>query len=165
MTSLNSYPVGRRRLLSLGGLATMATAVPLAACSTPTDQPRPPAKTSAGAPGSGSAGSPSPGSGSAGSGSAGGTTVSTADVPVGGGVILEESPYVVTQPTAGQYKAFTKICTHQGCPVSEIKGESIKCLCHGSEFSIADGSVTQGPADEPLEEFTTSVSGDTITLG
>lgn len=165
MTSLNHYPVGRRRLLSLGGLAAMATAVPLTACSSPTDQPGTPAESSAGAAGSGSASSGSPGSASPGSGSPGGTTVSTADVPVGGGVILEESPYVVTQPTEGEYKAFTKICTHQGCPVSEIKGGSIKCFCHGSEFSIADGSVTQGPADKPLEEFTTSVSGDTITLG
>lgn len=91
--------------------------------------------------------------------------MSTADVPVGGGVILEDSPYLVTQPTEGEYKAFSKVCTHQGCPVSEIKGESIKCFCHGSEFSITDGSVTQGPADKPLDAVNANVSGDTITLG
>src|SRR5690349_15478085 len=43
----------------------------------------------------------------------------TTDVPVGGGVIVDERNVVVTQPTAGQFKAFTAICTHQGCTVAE----------------------------------------------
>lgn len=167
MTSLNSSPLGRRRLLSIGGLAAMATAVPLTACSTPTDRPLEPTNPPAGSSTAGSSGAGSSGAGSPGAASPGApaTTVSTADVPVGGGVILEEAPYLVTQPTEGEFKAFSKICTHQGCPVSEIKGESIKCFCHGSEFSITDGSVTQGPATEPLGSVPAAVTGDTITLG
>ena len=142
--------------MSLGGLAAMATAVPLAACSAPTDRPVAPANPPSGSSTAGSSGAGSPGAAA---------TVSTADVPVGGWVILEEVPYLVTQPTEGEFKAFSKICTHQGCPVSEIKDESIKCFCHGSEFSITDGSVTQGPATKPLGSVPAAVNGDTITLG
>lgn len=92
-------------------------------------------------------------------------TVDTTEVPVGGGVVLSDGPYVVTQPTAGEYKAFSKICTHQGCPVSRITGTDIVCDCHGSHFSINDGSVTNGPATKPLPEATVAVSGTTVTIG
>ena len=47
-----------------------------------------------------------------------GPSVATSKVPVGGGVILQDADYVVTQPSKGKYKAFSKICTHQGCPVA-----------------------------------------------
>ena len=32
-----------------------------------------------------------------------------------------------------------------------IKGKDIDCNCHGSKFSITDGSVLGGPATKPLE--------------
>lgn len=92
-------------------------------------------------------------------------TVKVSDVPVGGGLILTDGPYVVTQPAAGTYKAFAKACTHQGCPVSRITGADIVCDCHGSKFSINDGSVTAGPASTPLPAATVAVSGDSITVG
>jgi Rieske Fe-S protein len=88
-----------------------------------------------------------------------GPSVTTADVPVGGGVILKNAGFVVTQPTKGTYRAFTKICTHMGCKVASIKNENIHCDCHGSEFSIKDGSVTHPPASKPLKEFETTVFG------
>src|SRR5688572_23233833 len=44
-----------------------------------------------------------------------GVSVPAADVPVGGGTVLTEEKVVVTQPTKGEFKAFTAICTHQGC--------------------------------------------------
>ena len=71
-----------------------------------------------------------------------GPSVATSKVPVGGGVILEDADYVVTQPSKGKYKAFSKICTHQGCPVASVNDGVIHCDCHGSEYSIEDGSVT-----------------------
>ncbi|OLT09507.1 hypothetical protein BJF78_30580 [Pseudonocardia sp. CNS-139] len=37
----------------------------------------------------------------------------TADVPVGGGLVLAEQDLVITQPTAGEFKAFSATCTHQ----------------------------------------------------
>ena len=87
-----------------------------------------------------------------------GPSVATSKVPVGGGVILNEADYVVTQPTKGKYKAFTKICTHQGCTVAEVANGVIHCDCHGSEYSIKDGSVVRPPASRPLAEHEVTVS-------
>src|ERR1700759_2003586 len=53
-------------------------------------------------------------------------------VPVGGGVIYEKEKVVVTQPTAGVYKAFDANCTHQKCLVADVKGGTINCACHGA---------------------------------
>ena len=49
------------------------------------------------------------------------------------------------------FKAFTAICTHQGCPVGAVDGGKIVCPCHGSTFSIKDGSPGRpAPAPSPL---------------
>ena len=71
---------------------------------------------------------------------------------------------VVTQPTAGEYKAFSATCTHQGCKVKSVTDGVIVCPCHGSKFAIADGSVASGPAKAPLPEKSVSVEGGSIVL-
>ena len=38
----------------------------------------------------------------------------TSDIPVGGGAVFAEQDIVVTQPEAGQFRAFSATCTHQG---------------------------------------------------
>jgi len=93
-----------------------------------------------------------------------GIAVQAADVPVGGGKILTEANYVVTQPVAGQYKAFVKTCPHAVCPVNSITDNKIVCQCHGSKFSITDGSVIAGPAKRGLGGATVTVSGHTLTV-
>jgi nitrite reductase/ring-hydroxylating ferredoxin subunit len=108
-------------------------------------------------------------SGSGGSNSSGSTTsqgaiAKTSEVPVGGGKIFTSEKVVVTQPTEGDFKAFSAICTHQQCVVTEIKGDDIDCACHGSKFSIKDGSVVSGPANKPLQAFKATVSGEEITV-
>ena len=101
-----------------------------------------------------------------GEGSGGGSaTVTASDVPVGGGTILKDQEVVVTQPKKGDYKAFTAICTHQGCTVTKVEGGQIVCPCHGSHFSIEDGSPTSGPAQKALASKTVSVEGDQISVG
>jgi len=87
-----------------------------------------------------------------------------ADIPEGGGKIFKDQGVVVTQPTAGTYKAFSSTCTHQGCTVSGITDGAITCPCHHSHFSIADGSVKKGPATKPLPEEQITVDGDSIKL-
>ena len=69
----------------------------------------------------------------------------------------------MTQPTAGQFKAFSSICTHAGCPVADVT-DTINCNCHGSKFSITDGSVVNGPASQPLAARTATVAGDTVSV-
>ncbi|HEX6354578.1 Rieske (2Fe-2S) protein [Actinophytocola sp.] len=94
----------------------------------------------------------------------GGDVLATTDaIPVGGGMILQDKELVVTQPTAGKFMAFSAVCTHQGCIVDAISGGTINCPCHGSKFKL-DGSVSQGPATEPLSARTVKVSGDQISL-
>src|SRR3954470_7055695 len=108
------------------------------------------------------------------SGPAGGTTtnppaspvtVKAADVPVGGGKIYNDTQIVVTQPTAGSYKAFSAICTHQGCVVASVDATTILCTCHNSMFSSTDGSVKQGPATSPLPARTVTIHGADLTVG
>lgn len=96
-------------------------------------------------------------------GGGGDALAATADVPVGGGMILADKEIVITQPKAGEFKAFSAICTHQGCIVDEVSGGTINCPCHGSKFKL-DGSVSQGPATAPLSSRAVKVSGDQISL-
>lgn len=84
----------------------------------------------------------------------------TSDVPVGGGIVLSQA--VITQPTAGQFRAFNPACPHQGCPVSKVENDKILCPCHGSEFSIKDGSVERGPAKNGLTPITISTKNGEI---
>ena len=102
---------------------------------------------------------------SSGSGSASASGgVSVGRVPVGGGIVVKDQDAVVTQPEPGQFKAFSASCTHQGCIVDTIRDGTIECPCHGSRFSIADGSVVHGPATQPLPPKTVMVTGDTLTI-
>ncbi len=107
--------------------------------------------------------------GAGGSGGGGATaapiTVPVSSVPVGGGTILSDKLVVVTQPTAGQFKAFSARCTHQGCPVTRVENGKISCPCHDSQFDITTGAPTpESPAKSPLNAKTATVSGDTITV-
>ena len=90
--------------------------------------------------------------------------VKAADIPVGGGVIYPDAVVVVTQPVAGSFKAFSAMCMHLGCVVNKVELGKIVCPCHGSEYSIADGSVYTGPSTSPLNPRTLTVSGDTLTI-
>ncbi|WP_418956250.1 Rieske (2Fe-2S) protein [Streptomyces tritici] len=96
---------------------------------------------------------------------AGEALATTADIPVGGGRIFPDRKVVVTQPTAGEFKAFSAICTHQRCTVSKVANGTIDCPCHGSKFAVADGAVEAGPATRALPAARITVVGDRITLG
>lgn len=96
-------------------------------------------------------------------GGAGGEQLtSTAEVPVGGGVILREQRIVVTQPEEGRFEGFSAVCTHQQCLVGSVTDGAIVCPCHGSRFAVADGAVLTGPATRPLPAEPITVAGGTV---
>ncbi|WP_030205275.1 Rieske (2Fe-2S) protein [Streptomyces sp. NRRL S-87] len=90
--------------------------------------------------------------------------VKTADVPVGGGTVIKEQKVVVTQPKKGEFKAFSAVCTHQGCLVNKVADGTIDCPCHGSKYAIADAKVVAGPAPKPLPEKKITVADGEIRL-
>ncbi|HEU4514590.1 MAG TPA: Rieske (2Fe-2S) protein [Nocardioidaceae bacterium] len=96
---------------------------------------------------------------------AGEVTVAASDVPVGGGTIMADEKVVVTQPAEGDFRAFSAVCTHQGCPVQTIAEGTINCPCHGSQFSVEDGSVVTGPATSPLKTLAVTREGDDLVVG
>ena len=110
------------------------------------------------------AASATPSASSAAGGMAAGALTATSAIPVGGGKIFDTQLTVVTQPTAGEFKAFSAVCTHMGCTVNQIADGRIDCPCHGSEYSITDGAVLAGPAPRPLPAKTIKITGDSIFL-
>ncbi|MEU8820989.1 Rieske (2Fe-2S) protein [Actinoplanes sp. NPDC048796] len=143
-------------LLGAGGLGAACV---LAACGTNasstnsngtdfSDQPAP----------AGSAGAQNDGTGNTAAGGA--ALAAAADIPEGGGII--KGDLVITQPVAGTYKAFSKVCTHAGCDVNKIDAGQISCPCHNSKFSIETGEPTSGPATKALPETKVKKDGDNI---
>ncbi|MFC7846096.1 Rieske (2Fe-2S) protein [Streptomyces sp. NPDC057382] len=95
---------------------------------------------------------------------AGGRLAATDEIPVGGGKVFADRKVVVTQPEAGEFRAFSAICTHQRCLVNSVADGTIDCPCHGSRFRVSDGSVVDGPATEPLPAERITVQGNAIRL-
>ncbi|MFE4519898.1 Rieske (2Fe-2S) protein [Kitasatospora sp. NPDC056783] len=95
--------------------------------------------------------------------------VAAASVPVGGSAQVKDpatgdAVYIV-QPKAGQYCAFSAVCTHSGCAVDAPKNGQLYCPCHGSRFDAATGAVVNGPAVKPLSKYAVTKDGDQLTLG
>ena len=141
----------RRRVLAGLGLAGIAGAV--TACG-------------AGASSSATAAAPPPDSaGGTPPAAAGGAVLGRAsEIPVGGGTVFAAAKVVVTQPVAGNYRAFSAICTHMQCTVDRVAAGTIDCPCHGSEFSISDGHVVAGPAPGPLPRKSIDIRSGAIVL-
>ncbi|MEU9183618.1 Rieske (2Fe-2S) protein [Streptomyces sp. NPDC048484] len=144
--SIQPAPALCRRTL-LAGLGAAGIAAALTACGGSDDK---------------SAGSDSS---DASSGAAGGAELAkTADIPEGGGKVFADQSVVVTQPTAGEFKAFSTVCPHQKQRVNSVENGIITCPAHGSQFSVTDGGVKKGPATSGLTAAKITVTGDSITL-
>ncbi|MGH3474730.1 MAG: Rieske 2Fe-2S domain-containing protein, partial [Aeromicrobium sp.] len=56
------------------------------------------------------------------------------------------------------------VCTHQGCVVQSVQGDTIQCGCHGSQYNAADGTVKKGPAPQALAPKKVTVEGDKLVV-
>jgi nitrite reductase/ring-hydroxylating ferredoxin subunit len=108
-------------------------------------------------------------SGDAGGGGDNTVLATKADIPEGGGTVFKDQQVVVTQPRAGEFKAFDATCPHKQCIVKDVADDTINCGCHGAQYGIADGqNVTGaggGPPDlDPLAERKLKIEGEDIFL-
>lgn len=63
--------------------------------------------------------------------------------------------------------AFSALCTHAGCPVTQLHpGQTqLVCNCHGSVFDACDrGTVTNGPATRRLAMLPLTVKDGVLTI-
>ncbi len=87
------------------------------------------------------------------------------DVMVGSGTKFQidaSLTILVTQPRAGEYRAFSATCTHSGCIVSGVEEGQIACGCHGARFNVETGAVEAGPARTALGKITVEVRGSDL---
>jgi len=69
-------------------------------------------------------------------------------------VVVADTPVLLLRD-GDQIFAIHDRCSHRGCSLSdgELEGEEIVCACHGSRFSVRDGSLRHGPATSPQPAF------------
>lgn len=160
---------GRREVLTGSGVFVIGA---LSACSSAADRAEVAASdnaASSSAPGASTDSSPpsapsAPTASSAPAATADSSVATTSQVPVGGGIVVPAFQLVLTQPTEGEFRAFSSICTHEGCPVTSVENGVIVCPCHGSQFDIDTGEAVAGPARNPLVGMTVSVDGQAISV-
>jgi len=104
------------------------------------------------------------------SGSAAGPTApvdlgAASAVPAGGAKLYRDDKVVVSQPKPGTFKAFSAVCTHQGCVLDSVDGTTVSCPCHGSQFNAETGAVVQGPASKALPAVDIKEAGGKLTAG
>ncbi|HET7736244.1 MAG TPA: Rieske (2Fe-2S) protein [Nocardioidaceae bacterium] len=134
--------VTRRTMLRSTALGAVAVPV-LAAC------------------GGGQNGGDDDGGGDGGGGFQSGDVITTTtDVEVGGAAFVDG--VVVTQPSEGEFHAFSRTCTHQRCDVTGLQDGKIHCPCHDSLYDLATGANVGGPAPSPLTKVDITVDGTNI---
>jgi nitrite reductase/ring-hydroxylating ferredoxin subunit len=83
------------------------------------------------------------------------TVAAAGEVPVGGVKVFAyptaSDPCILVRTAADSYVAYSQVCTHLSCAVYySSEHNRLECPCHQGYFSIADGSVLQGPPQRPL---------------
>ncbi|MHB9862622.1 Rieske (2Fe-2S) protein [Streptomyces sp. YIM S03343] len=118
---------------------------------------------------------PVAGLGAAACSSGGGTPASGPTAPVELGAASEvakgsaqlylDQNVVVSRASDGTLKAYSSICTHAGCAINKLKGTTLVCPCHGSEFDARTGKVLRAPAIAPLTELSVETKNGKIVAG
>ncbi|MFJ7148312.1 Rieske 2Fe-2S domain-containing protein [Streptomyces sp. NPDC100445] len=87
------------------------------------------------------------------------------EVAKGAAQLYQDHNVVVSRDRNGTLKAYSTICTHAGCPINKLRGTTLVCPCHGSEFDALTGKVVQAPATESLTELTVRTTDGRIVAG
>ncbi|MFB6223081.1 MAG: ubiquinol-cytochrome c reductase iron-sulfur subunit [Haloarcula sp.] len=63
--------------------------------------------------------------------------------------------------TVSGYAAFSKVCTHAGCMVSDREEDLVVCPCHFGKFDVTAGAaVSGGPPGRSLPQLPITVTSD-----
>ncbi len=114
-----------------------------------------------------------------------GTPVRASEIPLGGlvtvfpegavgsadgqAVLMRVEPELLRLPTGREswapdgLVAYSKVCTHAGCPVGLYQAQlhQLLCPCHQSAFNVLDGAhPTSGPAARPQPQLPLEIAGD-----
>lgn len=78
----------------------------------------------------------------------------------GTNIVIREA----TTNDASSFKAFSLVCTHQGCTVNyDDSGNVFNCPCHGSKYD-GNGNVLNGPATKALAKLKVTVTGSELIV-
>lgn len=91
----------------------------------------------------------------------------TGEIPVRGYKIFQyptdTAPCILVRTTETDYAAYSRICTHNSCPVFwHPEDNEFVCPCHGGVFSVTNGTVLQGPPPRPLPQVRLRIRGNDI---
>lgn len=88
-----------------------------------------------------------------------------ADLPVGTtrALSIDGRDIIISRPDEEYLVAFANRCTHMQC-VMAVRGDTIVCPCHQSQFDPVTGDVLQGPATKPLTPLGLRIDDDTIVV-
>lgn len=81
-------------------------------------------------------------------------------------VVVGDTPVLLVRQGERTFAIHDR-CSHRGCPLSErgeISGTEIECNCHGSRFSLEDGSLLRGPATAPQPAYETRERDGTLEI-
>jgi len=84
---------------------------------------------------------------------------------VGGTALVQSGlgSFLVARISQEAFSALTATCTHEGCTITNVSGQTFICPCHGSQFSTS-GSVVKSPASRALTTYATSFTGTTLAI-
>lgn len=89
--------------------------------------------------------------------------VAATQVPVGSAVILDR--FIIAQPAEGKFVAYSTTCPHQGSPITQVDGDTVRCPSHGSVFDIATGAPVEGPAQAGMTPVPVREEGENVIAG
>ena len=88
------------------------------------------------------------------------------EVPPNSGKIFKfgNKPGILVHTAAGEFKAFSAVCTHLECIVQYKEDtKQIWCACHNGQYNLS-GQNIGGPPPRPLEEFKVNTRGDDVVV-
>jgi 3-phenylpropionate/trans-cinnamate dioxygenase ferredoxin component len=92
---------------------------------------------------------------------------SSKDVPVGQMRVFDVAGTKVNVTNVdGHLYAFDDTCTHQACSLAmgKLKGTTVTCACHRSQFDVTSGAVLHGPAARPVRSRSVQLEGEALLV-